>query len=192
MANQNKVKFGLKNLHYAVETETDVYGEVKPWPGAVNMSREVQGDESSFYADNMVYYQSYAYQGYSCELETALIPEDIETAVLGDQIDETTGIMTESRDSKIKKIAIGYQIDGDVHNRFYWDYGCVMSRPTTEASTTSESIEPQTDTVNMTCTGLTNSPITRTKTSSKTSEAIQGKWFNQVVMPNDYESLQGE
>lgn len=191
MANQNKVKYGLKNLHYAIETETDVYGEVKPWPGAVNMSRELQGDTNAFYADNMVYYQSYANQGYTFELESALVPEDVEKDVFGDEVDPETGIMTESRDSKTKKIALGYQIDGDQQNRMFWDYGISLSRPSTEASTTSETIEPQTDTIEGSCTGLTNSPILRVKTSASTEKTITEKWFDQVVMPNDYESLKG-
>lgn len=192
MPNKNKVKFGLKNLHYAIETETDVYGEVKAWPGAVNLSLELQGDTSAFYADNMVYYQSYANQGYSFELETALIPEEVEKEVFGDETDVETGIMTESRESKTKKIAFAYQIDGDQQNRLFWDYGISLSRPTTEASTTTETQEPHTDTISGVCTGLTNSPHIRIKTSSNTSEEIKGKWFDQVIMPNEYEALKGE
>ena len=189
---KNKVKFGLKNIVYAVQSETDVYGEVKPWPGAVNLTRELQGEENAFYADNMVYYSSYNHQGYTGELETALIPEDVETEVYGDSKDETTGIIAESRASKTKPIALGFQIDGDAQNRRHWMYGVTLSRPTTEAGTTTESAEPQTDTVNYTASGLTNSEIVMIKTSSTTPETAYNKFFDQVVMPNDYSSLQGE
>lgn len=186
----NKVKFGLKNLVYAVESETDTYGEVKSWPGAVNLTRELQGEENNFFADNQVFYTSYAYQGYTGELECALVPEEVEKEVLGDEIDETTGIMKESRSSKVKRIALGFQIDGDTQNRRYWNYGVTLSRPNTEASTTTETIEPQTDTISMTVSGLTNSDVVCIKTSSKTPENVLNKFFEQVVMPDEYESLQ--
>ena len=188
----NKVKYGLKNCVYALQTETDTYGAVKQWPGAVSLTRELQGEENNFFADNSVYYNSYAYQGYTGELECALVPEDVEKDVLGDEIDETTGIMKEARGAKVTPIAFGFQIDGDVQNRRYWNYGVILSRPNTEASTTTETIEPQTDTVSMTVTGLTNSDVVCIKTSSKTPENVYNKFFDQVVMPDNYESLQGE
>lgn len=188
----NKVKFGLKNCVYAVETDTDTYGEVKQWPGAVNLTRELQGEENNFFADNSVYYTSYNYQGYSGDLESAMVPEEVETEVLGDEKDETTGIMKESRAAKVKRIAFGFQIDGDVQNRRYWNYGVTLSRPNTEASTTTESLEPQTDTISMTVSGLTNSDVVCIKTSSTTPENVYNKFFDQVVMPDQYEELQGE
>lgn len=189
---KSKVKFGLKNVVYAIEQETDTYGDVKQWPGAVNITRELQGEENAFYADNMVYYSSYNHQGYTGEFESALIPEDVETEVYGDEIDETTGIIKESRASKTKRIALGFQIDGDADNRRHWMYGVTLSRPNTEAGTTTETAEPQTDTVSYTASGLTNSDVVMIKTSSKTPETAYNKFFEKVVMPDQYTELQGE
>lgn len=55
----NKVKFGLKNVHYAMLTEEGeevTYGTPVRIPGAVNLSMDAQGDTSTFYADDMAYY----------------------------------------------------------------------------------------------------------------------------------------
>lgn len=188
---QNKVKFGLSNCVFAPETETDVYSdELIKIPGGVNLTREIQGEENNFYADNMVYYVTRVYQGYTGELEIATVTEEMEQKIFGDEIDETTGIMKESRDSKVVKGAFGFQIDGDEQNRRYWNYGVTISRPNTEASTTTESAEPQTDTCTISVTGLTNSPVVGIKTSSKTPENVYNKFLDKVVMPDEYEELQ--
>ena len=50
---ENKVKFGLKNVHYAVRTSGGA-GTVKSVPGAVNLSLSPQGDTNKFYADNRI------------------------------------------------------------------------------------------------------------------------------------------
>ena len=53
----NKVKFGLKNVHYAVVTTNSTgkesYGTPVAWPGAVNLSLDAEGDTNSFDADDI-------------------------------------------------------------------------------------------------------------------------------------------
>ena len=83
MAN-NKVKFGLKNVHYALVTETVVttgadagkivssYGELKALAGAVSMSLSSSASKSVFRADNSDYYVSYGEGGYDGSLEVAI------------------------------------------------------------------------------------------------------------------------
>ena len=57
MSNSNKVKFGLKNCHYAKAT-FDEDGNVtyeKPirMPGAVSLSMDPEGENENFYADDI-------------------------------------------------------------------------------------------------------------------------------------------
>ena len=54
MANENKVQFGLKNVHYAV-LNGSVYAEPVSVPGAVNLSMDAEGDMQKFYADDVAY-----------------------------------------------------------------------------------------------------------------------------------------
>lgn len=76
----NKVKFGLENVHIAPITaigdSSYTYGTIFKIPGAVNLSLDVAGDETDFYADNIKYYNDRANQGYTGSLEMALLSDD--------------------------------------------------------------------------------------------------------------------
>lgn len=148
MAN-NKVKFGLSNCVMAVMTESEgniTYGTPIAVPGAVNLSLEPQGDTNDFYADNYIYFSSTANQGYEGDLEIAMIPDAIRTAIMGEYVD-TNGAYVESSNDTFKNFAFGFQIEGDAKARRFWYYNCSLTRPTNSGATIEESKEPQTDTL---------------------------------------------
>ena len=57
---ENKVKYNLKNAHYAVITVGEdgavKYGTPVPMPGSVSLSLDANGEPENFYADGGVYY----------------------------------------------------------------------------------------------------------------------------------------
>ena len=75
----NKVKYNLKNVHAAKLTKNNdgnfTYDTPKPIPGAVSISLDAEGSSNPFYADGIVYFRSTSNNGYSGDLEIALIPE---------------------------------------------------------------------------------------------------------------------
>jgi len=143
-----KVKFGLKNVHMAPITGiTDnkyTYGDIIEVPGAVNISLEPQGDSNDFYADNIKYFSAYANNGYSGDLEIALITDEFREKILGESKD-TNGALFENVNDKFTSFAFGFQIDGDEKGRKFWYYNCSCSRPKNEAKTIESSKEPSTD-----------------------------------------------
>jgi len=149
MAN-NKVKFGLSNVVMAPITEgvggAITYGTPIAVQGAVNLSLEPQGDTNDFYADNYIYYSSTANQGYEGDLEIAMIPDEIRTAIMGEHVD-TNGAYVETSNDKFANFAFGFQIEGDEKARRFWYYNCSLTRPTNAGATIEESKEPQTDTL---------------------------------------------
>lgn len=182
---ENKVKFGLNNVYYALETETDTYDTPTRLPGAVSLSLEPNGEENPFYADDMIYYNTAANQGYSGEMEVAMVTEDFEKDVLGKQLEDQSNVIFESRDDVMKKFALLFEVQGDQKKRRYILYGCTATRSTSEATTVSESVEPQTDTFNFTAAGLTNKPQVVGHTTEQTPENVFNDWFTKVRMPGD-------
>ena len=145
MAN-NKVKFGLSNCVMAPIKNDGTYDDPIAVPGAVSLSLEPQGDTNDFYADNYIYFSSTANQGYEGDLEIAMIPDGIRTAIMGEVVD-TNGAYVEKSTDTFKNFAFGFQIEGDAKARKFWYYNCSLTRPTNAGSTIESSKEPQTDTL---------------------------------------------
>ena len=78
MAGTDKVKFGIKNVHYALLTDdtTPTFDTPVAIPGAVSFSLEANGDSSPFYADDTQYFVTVANNGYTGDLEMALFPAE--------------------------------------------------------------------------------------------------------------------
>lgn len=149
-----KVTFGLNNVHIApLNLSTNTYGTIFALPGAVNLSIDAEGEESNFAADNNAkYFSRYSNNGYSGSLEVALFNEDFLTEILG-QIKDTNGALIENINATNTPFALMFEVDGDVEHRRTVFYNVSASRPSVEASTTEESIEVQTESVDITCGG---------------------------------------
>ncbi len=147
----NKVKYGLKNTHYAVVTEANgvvSYGTPKPWPGAVNLILSAAGENVTFYADDQVYFEENTNNGYDGSLEMALVPDSFRVDVLGDEID-TNGALIENANAKPKKFALMYEFDGDAKKTRHVLYSVLPTRPNLEGSTRTNTKEPKTETMNI-------------------------------------------
>ena len=107
MANtSNKVKFGLKNCHYAIATlaadGTVTFGTPVAMPGAVSLSLDAEGDNDPFYADDSVYYMVSNNNGYSGDFELALIPESFLTDIMH-ETEDANGVIVENKDVEPEK-----------------------------------------------------------------------------------------
>ena len=177
----NKVKYNLKNVHYAVAT-TGGYSAPVAIPGAVNLTLDPQGEDYVFYADGIRYFEYHTNNGYSGTLEMAMIPEVFKTSILGEVL--SGGKVWEIDDVKNVNFALGFQIDGDANDNLFWFYNCSASRPSVSGATKEDSIEVQTETLT-----FSNAPDPRITVSSKhpvkvrnasTSTTTATQWFTAV------------
>ncbi len=118
----NKVKYNLKNVHAAKMTETVTdgvasftYDKPKAIPGAVSISLDAEGESSPFYADGIVYFRSVTNNGYSGDLEIALIPEWFRTEIL----QETLSITADPRSDGLVKARTGDTTDKSAYDDWY-------------------------------------------------------------------------
>lgn len=180
----NKVQYGLKNVHYAtvtVGTNSVTYGTPVAWPGAVNLSLSAEGDTNDFYADNIKYFTAIANNGYSGDLESAMIPETFRTDIMGETVGTgaKTGVYYEHADVQPKAFALLFQFEGDANATLYALYNCKMSRPDIESSTTEDGIEVQTVTGEITASPRAFDNIVKASCANTASTAYAA-WFTTV------------
>ena len=183
--NKNKVTFGLKDVHYAPYTITgDVVTFEKPIriPGGVDLTTDPRGDIAEFYADNMLYYVASNNQGYDGTLTVADIPEEFLVDALGEELDETDGVLNEIADAKGKPFALLFQFEGDVKAVRHVLYNCTANRPTIASSTKTNTTEPNTNALT-----FVSSPIkldeklmVKTKTTATTKDNVYDAWYTKV------------
>ena len=185
----NKVKYNLKNVHAAKLTTEVVegvtsysYATPKAIPGAVSLSLEAEGDSSPFYADGIVYFRSYANNGYSGDLEIALIPEWFRTEILKETLD-SNGVLVEKADNSANvKFALLFEFDGDEHGIRHVLYNCAASRPSIESQTKEETIEPVTEKLSLTADPREDG-LVKSRTGDTTSAETYAGWYESVYVP---------
>ena len=183
----NKVKFGLSNVHIAKITETDgeiTYGTPFAMPGARSLTADPEGETTPFYADNIKYYIATSNQGYTGDLEIAMLVKEFFTQILG-QKEDTNGAIFESADDVNARFALMGEIDGDVKKRRFVYFDCTATRPSAEMNTVEESKEPQTDTVSITMSPRsTDKAIKAVIEPNETNQAVYDTFFKKVYEKN--------
>ena len=184
----NKVKYNLKNVHAAklttevVEGVTNyTYATPKAIPGAVSLSLDAEGESSPFYADGIVYFRTYANNGYSGDLEIALIPEWFRTEILKELLD-SNGVLVERNDDEVSQFALLFEFTGDKRKIRHVLYCCSASRPATEGQTTEDSKEVKTETISIKASALPNG-LVKAKTCESTDAYTYDGWYKNVYTP---------
>ena len=182
----NKVKYGLKNAHYALLT-TDANGVAsfaKPVriPGSVNLTMDAQGEANTFYADDMAYFVTETNDGYSGTLEVALIPESFRTDVLNESLDENDQVLTENVSAPTSPFALLFEFNGDQRAIRHVLYNCTCGRTSVSGATTTNTSEPTTETMNLTASPLPNGN-TKARTTTNTPDIVYNGWYDTVWQP---------
>lgn len=186
MPKENKVKFGLKNVHYALISQGEdgsiTFGTPVAIPGAVSLSMTPQGETTEFYADNILFYATAANTGYQGDLEIALVPQSFRTDVLGEKLDGDSGVMFENAAVEPAPFALLFEFNGDAHATRHILYNCTTARPGVNGSTTNKTKEPQTSSMTITAAPRADG-IVKASTTATTKEAVYAGWYQNVLVP---------
>lgn len=180
---ENKVTFGLKNVHYATATVAAgviTYGTPVRLPGAVEISLEPRGDMVEFYADDILYYSASNNQGYDGTLNIANITEQFAIDALGETKDATDMVLTEKSTAKGKPFALLFEFDGDVKATRHVLYSCNASRPTVSSSTKTSTAEPNSNELSFVASPRETDYAVKTKTTETTPAAVYDAWYTKV------------
>lgn len=181
----NKVKFNLKNAHYALLTIAEdgavSYAAPTSMPGSVSISLDANGEPENFYADGVAYYVINNNMGYDGDLELAMIPESFRTEVLKEKLD-AKGVLIENSEVELASFALLFEFDGDQKHIRHVLYNCSASRPGIEGKTNEDSKEVQTETLTIKATPLANGMV-KAKTGNTTDATVYNDWYKAVYMP---------
>lgn len=190
---ENKVRFGLKNVYYAVLTESsgntnNTWATPVHVAGAVNLTLDSNTSDGTFYADNISYYKTFANNGYTGTLEMARISDDMMKDVFGVTLDGTSKVLYEDMSQKPKPFALLFQIEGDQQEELNVLYRVVpTSKPSIGSQTVEESVEPVTQSFDFEALPLVTGPTyqqgkVRGRTTDTTTTAVRSAWFNTVTI----------
>lgn len=184
---ENKVIFGLKNAHYSIITEnadgTYTYAPPVALPGMTSLELSTKGDTSDFYADDVLYYTTVSNQGYDCKLSVANMTDDFRTDVLGETLDGTDNVLTESSFVKPNLIAFMFEFDGDQKATRHCLYNCTVNRPGLTSESKTDKTEPKPQDLTLTASPRPYDGIVKRSTTTNTPDAVYNAWYTTVYEP---------
>ena len=161
---ENKVRFGLKNVHAGLYTETTAgavtLGTPMAVPGAVRMNLEPNSEEVVFYADDIRYYVTYSDDGFNGELEMALFSDEFKTTFLN-YVALADGGIAHVKTMQTKPMYIAFEGSGDAEGRRGIVYNLTPGQIQREHKTIEGTKEPVTETLPFMVAGILHNGITR-------------------------------
>ena len=189
---KNKVKFNLRNAHYAKltvnEDGTVSFATPVAMPGAVSLSLSPNGEPSTFYADGYAYYTISNNMGYEGDMELAMVPESFRTDILKEKLD-TNKVLVEDASVQGEKFALLFEFDGDINKIRHVLYSCNASRPKIEGETNEEEIKVKTETLSIKASPLKNGFV-KARTGDGTTETVYNNWYKSVYIPDSENAVE--
>lgn len=179
---ENKINYGLKNVHYAKVTVGDTgtisYGTPVAIPGAVNASMKKNYEKTPIAADDEPEYAVMVdNKGYDGEFEFTNLPQSFYVDCLGETVDGTT-IVEKSTDTP-SYFALLFEFSGDVKKRRYVFYNCLATPHDIESGTKGDKAEAKTVKISLTATPAKDTGIIKRVTTTNDGE-VYTAWFEEV------------
>lgn len=180
----NKVHYDLTNVHVApltldLETGTVTFGAPKRLPGAISVDLAAQGDVIKLRADAMDYYKTTNNNGYSGNLNMAMVPDWFKQEYLGDTLSEKDKVLVENALAEPKPFAMLFEFLGDAARRRHVIYNCVASRVNIKGENKTNQKEADTESLPLTSSPLPDGNV-KASTTAETPKAVYDSWNTSV------------
>lgn len=183
----SKVKYGLKNAHYAPIIEVGgviSFGTPVRLPGAVNLTMEPVGDSVEFYADDELYFGEEVNNGYDGDLEIALVPDSFRRDILGEVLD-ANGVQIERSSQSGSKFALLFEFTTDVNAKRHALYYCNAARPSVEGATKTGTKEVKSETFSFKSRPLPGTADVKGSSTASTDPTTYANWYSAVQTPDN-------
>ena len=182
----NKIRYGLKNVHYAPLTfpsGVSTFGTPVKIPGSVSLSMSKNSEDINFYADDGVYFALGDNSSFDGELELALIPDGFHTSMLGDTLDDNNVLATKG-DQERGHFALLFEFAGDQKGIRHVIYNCTASPDgDTSGETKKQGIEVKTEKLKLSAMPLPDTNYVKAKTGDTTDSTVYDDWYDSVYTP---------
>lgn len=182
MSDNNKVHYDLVDVHVApltFENGVPSFGAPEALPGSISMDLAAQGSAVKLRADGMVYYQTNSNDGYSGDLNLAMVPDWFRQKYLGETIAETDKVQVENAEAEPQPFALLYGFKYDKKRRRHVLYSCMASRPGIKGENKESEKEPDTESLTLSCVPLPNGDV-KASTTVDTPENVYAGWMKAV------------
>ncbi len=184
---KNKVRYGLKNVHYAPLTiaadGTPSYETPVRIPGAVTLALNKNSSRVMFAADDdKGYFELDDNTSFDGDLAIALIPESFRTGPLG-EVKDDNGVLVTEAEHELAPFALLFEFTGDKRGIRHVVYNCTASEDEMSGETRGENTEVHTETLKLSARNLPNKGKVKAKTGDTTSSTVYDNWYNEVYLP---------
>ncbi len=181
---ENKVHYDLTNVHVAslaidLESGTVEFGPPKRLLGAISMDLSAQGDTVKLRADGVVYYSADTNNGYSGDLNIAMVPDWFRQEYLGNTLSVKDKVLVENAQATSKPFALLYEFLGDASHRRHCLYNTTASRPNIKGENKENQKEADTEALSLTALPLPDGKV-KASTTADTPQAVYDGWNKTV------------
>ena len=163
MADNNKVEFGISNLHIGTFTASAAgvvtLGIPYHLPGAKTLSLDPEGNSNDFFADNVKYWSGFSDNGFSGSMEVARFTTEFKTQFAG-YMALADGGLAYIKGSNKPSVYLIFQAEGDVESRRVILYNVAFGGIKREFATIEDKKNPATESVDLTASGDNSTGIT--------------------------------
>lgn len=184
----NKTEYGFRNVWYSpIEENQDGtfnYGTPKSFleegSGGISVNLAPVGENNELHADDIVWEEEENNQGYDGDLTLTKVSEDFKKDIMG-MTEDVNGALTEHADAKIKRFALGFEVQGNKKPTRTWYLNCSCGRIPDEHATNENSKTYSTPALSLKARPRPyDKKVKSHLTLSDTNETAYNNFFNQV------------